>query len=146
MLSQVVKLSELRFDFVRFAPIRPCLAVWHPCLQAPSDGGLVARFMRFSYLCALPRCVSRLDGFLYVLPAPGFFTTVVAKNIRNVQTKHTDDGAIGLSNLHQFNYLGFAMTNYKSGYKYIATDVEYIKTNKGEADMNGHRKGAVPSR
>lgn len=35
-----------------------------------------------------------LDDFLYVLPAPRFFTTVVAENIRNVQTKHTDEGVM----------------------------------------------------
>ncbi|KAM0523807.1 hypothetical protein ACHAPE_001059 [Trichoderma viride] len=70
--------------------------------------------------------LSETDGYLYVLPAPSLVATVAVKILRNLQTRNNDDDAsIRLDNLFQFDYLGFAIENYKPGAKYTATDVEY---------------------
>lgn len=70
--------------------------------------------------------LSKAGGYLYVLPAPSLVATVVVKVLRNLQTRNNDDEAsIRLDNLFQFDYLGFAIENYKPGSKYTATDVQY---------------------
>ncbi|KAL7965960.1 hypothetical protein HDV63DRAFT_407974 [Trichoderma sp. SZMC 28014] len=69
---------------------------------------------------------SRQDRYIHVLPASTLVAIVVLKVLRNVQTRYNDDQAtIMLRNLRQFDYLGFAIDNYKPGIKFIATDVPW---------------------
>lgn len=69
---------------------------------------------------------SRLDGYLHVLPAPTLAAIVAVKVLRDIQTKDNDDEAtVFLENLFQFDYLGFAIDNYKPKVKFIATDVAW---------------------
>lgn len=70
--------------------------------------------------------LSEVDGILYILPAPSLIATIIVKYLRRVQTKgHNDDASLRLKNLKQFDYLQVAIRNYKTGIKYIASDVSY---------------------